>query len=106
CRVTERNIIIHRLARKELRKASREYRAVSGATEQRFRAAIHLVFERIAARAEECSPYGKRCRWAKPRRFPHLVYFEILSDSELIVYAVGHDRRRPGYWKGRMQRPC
>jgi len=37
------------------------------------------------------------------RRFPyHVVYIE-LSDR-LQILAVAHDRRRPGYWVGRLRR--
>ena len=36
------------------------------------------------------------------RRFPyHVVYME-LSDR-LQILAVAHDRRRPGYWAGRLR---
>jgi hypothetical protein len=101
----ERNIIIHPLAGMELRTASRSYRAVSATTEQRFRVAVHQTFGRIALNAEGCPPYGKRFRWTKPRRFPYIVYLEILSDLNVIVYAVGHERRRPGYWRRRIKKP-
>ncbi|HET6496792.1 MAG TPA: type II toxin-antitoxin system RelE/ParE family toxin [Thermoleophilia bacterium] len=37
------------------------------------------------------------------RRFPyHVVYME-LSDR-LQILAIAHDRRRPGYWEGRLHR--
>ena len=35
------------------------------------------------------------------RRFPyHVVYMEL--QDRLQILAVAHDRRRPGYWKGRL----
>lgn len=37
------------------------------------------------------------------RRFPyHVVYLELRD--RLQVLAVAHDRRRPGYWAGRIRR--
>jgi plasmid stabilization system protein ParE len=36
------------------------------------------------------------------RRFPyHVVYLEMAE--ELRILAVAHDRRRPGYWRQRLQ---
>jgi ParE-like toxin of type II ParDE toxin-antitoxin system len=103
--VTTRNVIIHRQAGRELRVAARRYGAASPLMEQRFRAAVGRAFSRIATAAEQCSPCGHRYRWVKAGRFPYIVYFQILSDAEAIVYAVGHERRRPGYWRGRASRP-
>jgi len=33
-------------------------------------------------------------------RFPYVLHFERRGD-ELIVWAVAHTRRRPGYWQRR-----
>jgi plasmid stabilization system protein ParE len=103
--VTVRLVRIHRLAGRELRRAARRYGAISPTREQRFRAAVGHALQRIATAAELCSPYGRRSRWVKPRRFPYVIYFQILSDTEAMVYAVAHDRQRPGYWIGRVGRP-
>jgi plasmid stabilization system protein ParE len=41
-------------------------------------------------------------RKAAVRRFPyHLAY--VVTDEEIHVLAVAHDRRRPGYWGGRIE---
>jgi toxin ParE1/3/4 len=37
------------------------------------------------------------------RRFPYDVVVQELSD-EVLVVAVAHQSRRPGYWRGRMRR--
>jgi plasmid stabilization system protein ParE len=39
----------------------------------------------------------KRCRFL---RFPFYIVFEII-DSEIVVLAVAHSRRRPNYWRHR-----
>jgi plasmid stabilization system protein ParE len=33
-------------------------------------------------------------------RFPFDVYYRA-SDNEVIVIAIAHQKRRPGYWRGR-----
>lgn len=35
------------------------------------------------------------------RRFPYSVVYQ-LRESEVRVLAVAHQRRRPGFWKGRV----
>ena len=41
-----------------------------------------------------------RARRLPVRRFPYqLVY--LLRDSEIVIIAVAHTKRRPGYWQGR-----
>ena len=37
------------------------------------------------------------------RRFPYDVVVQELSD-EVLVVAVAHQSRRPGYWRGRLRR--
>lgn len=34
------------------------------------------------------------------RRFPYTIHYEV-TGSEVIVLAVAHQRRRPGYWQDR-----
>jgi toxin ParE1/3/4 len=34
------------------------------------------------------------------RRFPYSIVYQF-DTTELLVIAVAHPRRRPGYWKGR-----
>ena len=33
-------------------------------------------------------------------RFPYRVYYRVRGD-EIVIIAVGHRRRRSGYWRGR-----
>lgn len=34
------------------------------------------------------------------QRFPFAVYYEV-ADNQIRIMAVAHQRRLPGYWKGR-----
>jgi len=36
------------------------------------------------------------------RPFPYKVIFEAVSQEKLIVLAVAHTSRRPGYWRDRL----
>lgn len=40
-------------------------------------------------------------RRAQLRRFPYVVYYEMLSNDDILVLAVWHGRRDPEGWKER-----
>ena len=46
---------------------------------------------------------GRVVRAAVARTFPYSVVYSELGD-EVVVLAVAHQRRRPGYWKTRVTR--
>lgn len=43
-------------------------------------------------------------RRAMARRFPYAVFFDI-EPQRLVVMAIAHSSRRPGYWGGRIKPP-
>jgi plasmid stabilization system protein ParE len=65
---------------------------------QRFRQAVDRVVQRIAATAEQGAPFRQQFRWLRLQRFPYLFYYEIRDPQPVLIYAVAHARRRPGYW--------
>ena len=93
-----RTVDIHPLALQELRVARRWYAQRSPAAAQRFRLAVDAVVQRIATTAEQGSPYRQRYRWMRLKRFPYLLYYEIRDPQPVLIYAVAHAGRRPGYW--------
>jgi len=32
------------------------------------------------------------------RRFSYVLYYEVLDPTQVLIYAVAHTSRRPGYW--------
>lgn len=51
---------------------------------------------RLGARFEE------QTRRVLLRRFPYSVIY-VIEDASVLVVAVAHQRRRPGYWKDRLR---
>jgi plasmid stabilization system protein ParE len=88
----------HRLAGGELHAAERWYRRRSLAAVRRFQQAVNEVIQRIAAAAEQGSPFLQRFRWMQVKRFPYLIYYEIRDPRPVLIYAAAHVRRRPNYW--------
>lgn len=62
---------------------------------------VEAAVKKIQARPSRWPLYGRRARRYYIRRFSYLVIFLELPNNILIV-AVAHGRRRPGYWKHRI----
>lgn len=99
-----RTVEFHPLAERELASAQRWYHRRSPSTAHRFLQAVDQVIQRMADAAEQGSPYQQDFRWMRVKRFPYVFYYEIQDPHRLVVYAVAHSSRRPGYWR-RRQRP-
>jgi len=91
-------VVFHRLAAREYRSALSWYRQRSPAAAERFRAEIDDVVERISKSPLEGAVFRGPFRWLRTRRFPYLLYYEIVDSTTIRVYAVAHGRRRLGYW--------
>lgn len=62
-------------------------------------------YERLKALIRSNPQIGRQddlgSRWFTFRHFPYDLVYEIRSE-EVVVMAVAHHRRRPGYWKDRL----
>lgn len=86
---------------REARAARRRYAHVSAALATAFLAALDDATARVGATPQAWSPHVHGTRVYRLRRFPyHLVYVE--QPTEILVIAVAHNRRRPGYWRRRL----
>ena len=93
-----RMLDFHPLAPREAQAAYRWYARRSPRAAQRFQSAFRSAVQRIETAAEQGTPYGQSYRWVRLRRFPYLVYYKIRDPQPVLIYAVAHARRRPGYW--------
>lgn len=96
-----REIAFHRLARQELHAASAWYGARSEEARSRFRKAISYAIDRIATDPRIHPLLVAPYRCIRVRRFPYLLIFESCDDDRVLVVAVAHTSRRPGYWQRR-----
>jgi toxin ParE1/3/4 len=88
-------------AEEELRAAARFYEAeqdgLGRALLQEVRRALRFIAEQpLAARIERAE-----IRVRTIARFPYRVYYRARPDKILVV-AIGHRQRRPGYWRSRV----
>jgi len=76
------------------------YAARNPAAAEAFTAEIERAIDAIGDTPEVWSPYLHGTRRYLLRRFPYSVIDRRAGDR-LEVVAVAHQRRRPGYWRGR-----
>ena len=95
----------HRLAAREYERARDWYRVQSGPAVERFAAEVDRVVGKIASDPRQGNPYSGDVRWLRLRRYPYVFYFQELSPTVVVILAVAHARRRPGYWHRRVNRP-
>lgn len=90
------------LATREGRQAERFYARQGGATvAARFRAAVLDAESRVSANPAAWSPDQHGTRACRLKKFPYrLIYVE--EPTRVLVLALAHDRRRPGYWVRRL----
>ena len=91
----------HPAAIEEAEAAARWYRQRSPRAAARFVDELNQVIERIRE-APSRWPRGTRgTRKAKLPCFPFLVIYRE-SQGAVLILAIAHGRRRPGYWKNRL----
>jgi len=61
---------------------------------------VSRVVVDIGENAQGFPVWRQSWRRALLRRFPYMVVFEVVEDR-IVVWAVAHTKRRPGYWLAR-----
>ena len=93
----------HPEAREEYLEAIAWYLTHSDAVARAFQQEVHAAVKRIQDGPSQCPLFVDQVRWIRLHRFPYLLYFEVTSSSHVVVLAVAHANRRPGYWRSRSQ---
>jgi plasmid stabilization system protein ParE len=96
-----KRISFHRLAAHEYRSARDWYSQRSVEVAERFRIAVDRAVQRIDAEANALPRLGSAYRFVRVGRYPYVLVFRHVHADEIIVVAVAHTSRRPGYWRRR-----
>jgi len=91
----------HPQAEQEYLTALAWYRERSPIAAINFESAFELAVERIKEAPERWPIYFQHFRKYTLRQFPFSLVYRDLS-SGVVVFAVAHGRRRPGYWIDRV----
>jgi toxin ParE1/3/4 len=96
----------HDEAEQELLDAAAWYDEQRPGLGERFLAAYEHAVERLPdmprlhARVPGM-PSGREIRHTMTPGFPYVVVYEVLKDDDLVILAVPHVARKPGYWQDR-----
>jgi len=90
----------HPEADAELEDASLFYESRMAGLGKSFAAEVERTISLIREFPDAGSPVGPRRRRVLVARFPYSVVYRRDPDSVVII-AVAHQRRRPGYWQRR-----
>ena len=96
-------MIAHRflpLAREELNETAAFYEASVPGLGEAFLDDVHRAIEIVRENPRIGAPVGNRLRKSILRRFPFSIVYAA-HDEEIVIVAIAHQRRRPGYWRGR-----
>jgi plasmid stabilization system protein ParE len=87
-------------AREELNEAAAYYEASVPGLGEAFLGDVERAIETVRESPGIGSSVGRGFRKAILRRFPFIVVY-ARRDEEIVIVAIAHQRRRPGYWRGR-----
>jgi hypothetical protein len=96
----------HPAARDELRAAARLAETERPGRGASLQLEVLNVERRIRRLPRSAPPWPRRIgstevRKARVRRFPFLIIYALLGDR-VVVIAIAHTSRKPGYWRGRL----
>jgi toxin ParE1/3/4 len=93
-------LVVHPDADVEIEEAAVWYEARRAGLGLEFMAAVDRVPADVAEASERFPTWRRPWRRAVMRRFPFVVFFEV-EDDRVVVWAVAHVKRTPGYWVAR-----
>jgi toxin ParE1/3/4 len=87
-------------AREELNEAVAFYEASVLGLGEAFLDDVERAIETIRESPGIGASAGRRFRKTILRRFPFIIVYAH-RDEEIVIVAIAHQRRRPGYWRRR-----
>lgn len=88
-------------AQEDLRAATRYYEAEQSRLGRALINEVRRAYRRIAEQPHASRRERGDIRVRSVQRFPYRVYYRVRSE-EILIIAIGHRRRRPGFWRTRV----
>ena len=95
-------IVFHRLARRELYRAADWYDYREPGLSDRLYGEVEKAFAFIRQFPNGTEEIGHSCRRAVLYDFPYSLIYSVIEPGTVLIIAVAHQRRRPGYWRKRL----
>ena len=94
-------IVVHESADEELKAAALFYEVREADLGQEFLREVSLSFDRIREHPFAFRTVFNEYRRCVMARFPYSVVYRV-EGEKVLVFAVAHLRRHPGYWRDRV----
>ena len=94
-------VAYHREADVELVAAAKRYRCAHEDLGRRFLRAVHVARAEIERDPSQFPFYDRPARSRRVAGFPYRLIYEE-TDAAIVIIAVAHLSREPGYWKNRL----
>ncbi len=94
-------VSIHEAAEREMVDAVNFFRSKSPSLGKAFIDEIENSIKQILIHPLACQLINRTVRQKIIRRFSYNIMYAVKSDS-IRILAIGHQRRRPFYWRGRV----
>jgi len=99
-------VVIPLVARWDSYDAADAYESQVRGLGQKFLSAVDDAIRHIGARPRLYSPApsvpaGREVRFRMAKRFPYVIYYEVLA-AEVVILAITHARRRQRVWRRRL----
>lgn len=94
-------IVFHEAAQAELEETTRYYDEQQAGLGDQFATEVRLTLSRILQQPGGWTRLADQIRRCRTNRFPYGVVYVVRGD-EILVLAVMHLRRKPGYWSDRL----
>ena len=96
----EMHLEMHVEAKEELREAAHYYESRQSGLGSRFLDVIEDSFSRIESEPEVWAPVEGDIRRCLAHIFPYAIFYSI-ERQRILILAVAHLAREPGYWTAR-----
>ncbi len=94
-------VVLHCEADVELTTVAKHYKCQRPELARDFLRSFHSTKDAVAQQPDRFSFVEKPVRRARIPGFPYKLIYEELEECVLVL-ALMHDGREPGYWKGRV----
>jgi plasmid stabilization system protein ParE len=91
-----------RAARIEAESAVTFYEGERPGWGRKFRDELDYAIKRIGNDPESYPLFEEDVRFLTFRYFPYAVFFQCLSEAEVLIVAIAHGSRDEGYWRDRL----
>jgi plasmid stabilization system protein ParE len=96
------NVRFHPIAIVELEEAAQWYEAQRMELREEFLAEFRTGIGQVIELPHAWQLFGTGVRRYRLGNFPYGIVY-IIEDDQIVVLAVAHLRRKPGYWEPRLQ---